>query len=929
MIITQFGTPSAYVRLWLLPLLACLSSANAAPQGHVVSGEVIEEIIVVGSHIPQVDETGLAPVLVLDRQAIENTASMYLGDVLQQLPFDNNGTFNDRDPLSSALGGSGISLRGLGANSVLVLINGRRATSYGFSLQPGNGSLVAFVDLNSIPVAAVERVEVLKDGASASYGSGAIAGVVNIVLRDRFSGGELQMRIGEADQSGAEERGFSGIFGWVGEHSNIELIASYSERNPLAWSDRGISESANHEFQGGLDLRDIAASNFLTDVGVSAFGADCENRNESSDDGSFEEVERGICLYNPNQAIVQPSVKRAGATVMANYAFSAALNLHLEGSYLDSKLKGKLEPTELNGATFPAQNPWSPFGEDALTYYQFTETGPRINDVTTDNYRAVLVLEGQRGEWNGEIGGLYHRADSENHSEGQLHAATIHAALQGVDLNGDGVIQDNEYLNLFSPVSHPNSPELIDSLLISTYRKSTTELASAFAQIVGPLLTLPAGELIVAFGVDHSYESLDDRSDPLSVGAQLAALEPPDRYFGLRVDQPFDQIDPLEHIDVWDVPGFQTVAPSGAPLSKGDRNRSAIYAEFQIPVLDKLQLQAALRYDQIDDLDSELSPHIALRYQPVDKHALRASWGKGFRAPSLAELHIGPSSQVQASWDPEVCPEPGFLIPELAGGCVVKSFLTVSHGNQELQSETSESWSIGITSNFTDRLSTALDCWRVTVDDRIIALGPERILRHEQTLGPGFLVRLAPDPFQEAAGISGYTDQINDPYINAASQKVKGCDLEMNAGVQTERYGEFGAQMIGTHMASNKLQILPEIPSEQLAGTFGYPEKRVNLNLFWHRQDWRANLQGRYTDSFDRAFGSGSVDSHTEWDARLSFSGISGFDFTLGIENLFDKTPPSAFGLQGFPHQYYDMRGRFFYAQVSVNLSELGSSPTD
>jgi iron complex outermembrane recepter protein len=882
--------------------------------------EELEVVRVIGTHIPQLDEAGLAPVLVLDREDIERTGSIFLSEVLQQLPIDNAGTFNDRDPLAAALGGSGISLRGLGASSVLILVNDRRAATYGFPQRPGDGSLVSFVDLNNVPVAAVERVEILSDTASAIYGSEAIAGVVNIVLRDRFSGVQLQARAGEADENGAEERAVNGIFGWVGDTGNIELIASYSKRDPVAWKDRHISASANHEADGGADQRDLAGTNFLIDVGLGSFGADCKARNASA----FEALPEGVCLYNPNQAIVQPNVERSGATVIANHLVGTTVNAHVELSYLNGSLKGSVEPVELNGATFPSASPWNPFDQDALSYYQFTETGPRVNDVDTDNYRAVSTFEGRLGPWDWEVGGLYSRADVSNHSQGQVSADSVQAALNGVDVNGDGILQVDEYLNLFSPVSNPNSAALIDSLRVSSYRKSRSELASVFANAVSSPFVLPAGALRVALGADHTYESLDDRSDPLSVGSQLAALEPPERYFGMRVDEPFDQIDPYAYIGVWDLPDFQTIAPSGAPLANGDRARNGVYAEALVPVTRRLEIQAAVRYDAIQGLDSEVSPRVAVRFEPFGGHALRASWGRGFRAPSLAELYVGPSSRVQASWDPELCPEPGFLLP-IAGGCLVKSFLTIQQGNDDLKSETSESWSIGVTSRPFEAVSGAVDCWRVEIDDRIIALGPERILRYEQALQESFVVRRPPEPWQAAVGISGFVDLINDRYTNAASQKVSGCDVEIDTHVDSEALGQLGAQFVATHMASNKFQAAPGAKSEQLAGTFGFPENRANLNLFWQRRSWGGSVRGRYISSFDHVSGVGNVDSHLEWDAQLSFSGLRGYEFTLGIENLLDEEPPSAFGLQGFPQQYYDMRGRFLYVQARITFPGRGA----
>ncbi len=184
----------------------------------------VEQLVVIGSRLAATDIRGLLPVLVMDRQAIERSGVNTVAEVMQQLPMGNAGSFSDRDSLSSALGGSGVSFRGLGANAVLVLVNGRRVVNYGFAHR--TDTLVSFVDLNSIPLAAVERIEFLKDGATALYGSDAMAGVINVVLRENVSGVELQARVGVAEDEGAEERTLNGLFGWVGDRTSAELLVT-------------------------------------------------------------------------------------------------------------------------------------------------------------------------------------------------------------------------------------------------------------------------------------------------------------------------------------------------------------------------------------------------------------------------------------------------------------------------------------------------------------------------------------------------------------------------------------------------------------------------------------------------------------------------------------------------------------------------------
>jgi iron complex outermembrane receptor protein len=343
-------------------------------------------------------------------------------------------------------------------------------------------------------------------------------------------------------------------------------------------------------------------------------------------------------------------------------------------------------------------------------------------------------------------------------------------------------------------------------------------------------------------------------------------------------------------------------------------------------VLSSLELQAALRYEDIKDFGEDVSPKLALRFDRGQRVRARASWGKSFRAPSPGEMYLGPSAKLQASWDPKRCPvSPGWVNSESAGGCVTSQFVTTIFGNPDLDSEKSESVSVGIEVDVSDRHDASLDCWKVDVRDKILTAQTAWIIRHEDDLPPGTIIR--EDHMHDWDIADGSTNPmimgINVLPLNFGSQKVKGCDIELESGWDTPDGGLLQAQLLGTHMASNKLAFGPDDPLEELAGTYGYPENRANLNLFWNKNDWQVGLYGRWTDGFDDTVPGSTVASHTEWDTQVSYSGLRTATLTLGVENLFDKAPPYSVGNshpQGFPIQYYDMRGRFIYAQATLSF---------
>lgn len=890
---------------------------HAQVQGN--SPDAIETIEVVGSHIRGIDPERLLPVLVLSRPEIERTGAISVAEVLQQLPMNNAGAFNDRDALSSALGGTSISFRGLGANSVLILINGRRATNYGFSHATESGGLVSFVDLNNIPIAAVERIEILKDGASALYGSGAMAGVVNIVLRRGFTGTEIEARLGATTGGGAEEQAFSALFGWASPRTSVEFIATYTNREQLSWSDRAISDSANHEDQGGLDQRSYIAG---------SLGGECEERNTTDGTSGFVSLPTtGICLYDPNAETVVPSAERLGLMALLSHELTPDLTLLIEAGYLSSQAEGRRESVPWTGGVFPTSNPWNPFGQDVLADYRFSETGSRVDTIETDNTRVVVALEGEFGEWNWDFAALHHNAATEAHGEGYLSADRIEQALTGIDINGDGTLQQDEYWNLYSPASNPNSLALTDSLTVPTFRKSVTELTSYIYRMARDLFQLPAGNVTVAFGLEHRTESLDDHSDTRSIRSLLAATTISRDLLGFGVGIPRDQIDPYAHVDPVDFP-VGPLESTGSPTTHGTISQGAVFGEIKIPLHERLDLQAALRYDDIKDFGEDFSPKLAVRFKVSDRLRTRASWGRSFRAPSPGEMHLGPSAKLQASWDPKRCPAfPGWVIPEIAGGCVVSQFVTTTWGNPDLDSEEAETTSVGIEAEVSEGHEVSLDCWKTEVRNKILIAQTAWIIRHEDDLPSGTIIR---DPLQDwditdpdMTNTHGTIAQVNVLPLNFGKQEVKGCDVEFDSDWEIPDGSSLQAQLIGTHLASNKLAFGTDDPFEELAGTYGHPKNRANLNVSWYKNNWQVGVYGRWTDEFDDTVSGKTVTSHTEWDAQISYSGLRTTKLTLGIENLFDEAPPFSVGNlhpQGFPVQFYDMRGRFIYAQATISL---------
>lgn len=883
----------------------------------------IDEIVVIGTHIRQVDPDGPSAVIIIDRDALERTGAPTVSRALERLPFGNNGSFNDSDALSSAIGGSAISFRGLGANAVLVLINGRRVTPYGFSFV--SDTLVSFVDLNSIPVGAVDRIEVLKDGASAIYGSDAIAGVINIVLREDVSGFELEGRVGATADSGAGESGISAIYGYVGERVSAEIIATYSNRDQLFWRDREISKSADFTDLGGSDLRAFNSANFNIDGIWAAYGAECEERvGTNAGIQDFELRPDGQCTYNPNTAIAEPSVERIGLMSIINYEVRSDLLLHMEASYQDSELLNQTMPELHVGDLFPANNPWNPFPPSAFDTdpfgnlilpfdYAFIETGPAIAKVATETTRAVIALEGVLRNWMWELGVLYNKATTTQQTEsGYLSVDNINAALNGVDLDGDGSLQADEYWNLYSSASNPNSRELANTLQVSKFRESETELFSLDGLVTGKIISMPSGHLSGALGLEYRDDSLRDVSDQKSLAEQLANQTSP-LFWGIR----FDSVDEIEQINFQ----VQELDDSFSPTAIGSRTQYSLFGELQIPIFNNLDVQAALRYENYSDFGSETNPRIAVRYQPWSRLTLRGSWGRSFRAPSLAELYLSPSAEMFAAWDPMRCPDPTLVIPPFAA-CILESFEYVTEGNTDLKAEKAETLSAGFTAAIWNGLSMSANFWKIEHKDKIVSPGLDLLLNNEQTLSAGFIERNPPLPEDIALGFPGNIERVNNRFLNLAVNDVSGYDVDVTYDNELGGFGLLSSRLLWTRLESSKFAFNALDPLQETAGTYGHPKDRASLDTYLSTNNWQFGLFGRWTSGYEDPNREGDVASHIEWDAQVSNHSFDGVRLTLGVYNMFDQSPPFSVGTfnpQGFNTQFYSMRGRMIYGRVTIS----------
>ena len=543
------------------------------PTPALAQGDVqeVDRVVVTGTNITTSDSPPFVPESIFNREAVERSGSRSLGDFFQSLPQNGGPTFTENQNDSLAAGGAAVALRGLGPDATLVLVNGRRVAPYPFA----QGGITAFVDLNSLPLAAIQQIDILRDGASAIYGTDAIAGVVNVRFLQRFDGTLVSAGYGNTTDTDTSEYRGSVISGYSDESRGLELVvvADYYHREALFQTDRYFSRSIDQRRQGG--------SSFLSSVANPGTVFDPVTGNPlripANSDGTpaISELRPGRNRFDraPFQPLV-PETDRHGVSFRGKVRLLPAVNLFTEFAYRNIFTKQQLAPAPIEGdvenIAVPAANPFNPFGTDVVFRYRVTEAGPRRDEIETDVYRTVAGLTVQLpGRWELETALLYSATLTEDNTFNNLSRPAVLAAL--ADPN------PATSFNVFGAGDNVNNPSTIDSFRVTTTREGESRLFAADAKVNGPLFKLPAGDLLTAVGIEFRYEELQDRFDPFATAGGVIDLN--------------------------------------STAASGDREIAAVFGEFYAPIVSgemaipgihSLQAQFAFRGENYSDFGSTL-----------------------------------------------------------------------------------------------------------------------------------------------------------------------------------------------------------------------------------------------------------------------------------------------------------------------------------
>ncbi len=872
-------------------LAAAIAAAFGSNADHAAAqqAEALPDPIrieVTGSRIAHIDGETALPVQIIRRDEIDRgnwtTAAELLSYVSANLGGTNNAMSAGSLAAPGTIGLSSANLRGLGESRTLVLLNGRRLSNYAFA-----GSTV---DLSKIPLAAVDRVEILKDGASSIYGSDAVAGVINFITRKDFTGVAVTGQAGVTEQGGGNHYQATATAGWgdlTRDRFNVFVTVDWQKDTVLVASQRSFAATGYLPDEGIVNVGSATfpsnirrGNTFLNPVAATG----CEPPT------SIRVPDLPGCRYDAaSQLDLLPAQEQWNAIARATWEWSAGQQLFAEFVYSRNQLEIGQPPTpasrgNTNGVPvrYPAGGPYYPtdfanangLSGPIEVYFRTTEIGRRIATVDTDGERFVVGGLGRVAEWD------YNAAYLRSVNTADFGFSSGYLSTPGfLSVMGTGLV------NPFGPSGEAGLALMRGAQTVGTVRDAKGTLDLFDASFSRDVARLPAGPVSVAIGGEWRREHLTDEPSTVLANQEIINVVVP--------------IVPVE----------------------GSRTAGAVFAEINIPLMRGVELGASLRYDHYSDFGGTTNPKIAIRWQPVSSLLLRGTAGTGFLAPTLPNLFTPQSGAFVSNpllVDPVRCP-----VTHAPDDCGQGTFLFVQGGNPRLRPETSTQYSAGAVWEPTPGASLGVQWWRIDVANVINNYGPADAFLDYDRLAPDHIVRGPPDPAYP--GLPGPIVAVLGLYENVGNLSTSGVDVTIGARYTHPAAGTFRFSLNGTYIL-DYLFSPPGGSKIDLAGTGSYtavPRWRHYAEVAWQRGPWGASLaqlfQSGYSDQ-SLNLPPRDVGTYGLWNLQGVYSGFRDWSIAAGIRNLFDTAPPfsnqTRVAQVGYDPSYADPRGRTFYLRA-------------
>ncbi|MEC7663681.1 MAG: TonB-dependent receptor [Pseudomonadota bacterium] len=853
----------------LKPLAAAISSVGLATAlagpglvwAEEEAIEEVEEVVVTGSRIQRTENTQSRPVVTITGADLIASGAISVADALRDSALNSLGSFRESSG-NSAQSNAYVSLRGAGASRTLVLLNGRRAVG---SPSLGGGGIV---NLNMLPLETIDRIEIIPDGASAVYGSDAVAGVINVILKDEYEGFRMKARYGSRGRDDGEETGISLLTGASTERGSFVAGFEHDSRDPIFDADRKFTAASKNDANG-----DGVIQGYQETVGISIYGYTLLNPNYNGlaydpDDndtwrfhpgancsesdgfqgpmqyfGSGQYCGYAYALVSANRA----SLDRTNAWISADYELTDNTEVFFDLVWTEVDSFGRYAPPAAPGPVIPGDprnqiiSPTNGVTQATDGYFRWTDIGFRDNNVQ-DTF--IDINAGAKGTLSDNVSWEAYATVSKYKS---ASIGQYYLSYAGLDVNINDEVDDFD--------------EFVANMKHTTLNDDQQTMKKFFVGAQWDMFDM-------AGGTASSYFALEQFE------VNYAAL-----------------------VDAQSEAGL--VGGSAGNSAKGNRSVTAFAAETILPVTDWMEIDAAVRYDQYSDVGSAVTPRVGVTAQipQVPALTLRASYGEGFRAPDLSDLFGATAFSASGGIDYYGCQIQGIDLSE----CPSQQFNTYIGSNPNLDPEKSSSMSFGIEYDITDTWQAALTYFKLELEDTISLTGAQDQLDVDFQTGGN-------NPLVQRIGSS--VIRIDAGFQNAVVPLERdGIDLNVNGLIETG-YGSFTVGGEISHYLTYDEEVSYGTGDlTNAAGTLGFTKWMATALVGWSMNDYSASLSWRYVGASESNV---SDEEYPQWDtfnARVGYSMGEKGSINLAVRNLFDRDPLLRDG-QMANEYLYDLTGR-------------------
>lgn len=848
-------------------------SSTAMAQDEIKS-EGIQKIVVTGSSLKRIDAEGAAAVIFVNRVDIERSGASSVVELLQTMA-GTTSSFDGSNSNSFAQGAAAVSLRGLGEKNVLVLLNGRRLANYGFA----QGIDSTFFDLNSLPLSVLERVEVLRDGASAIYGSDAVAGVINFITRKNYQGVEVNSRLA-MNQARDGQEGTVGITAGFGnlatDKQNVLFSLDIFKSRPTLDGKHALTKSDDFRRFGGIDGRSIS----LNPGSFYRFDEAAHREAMPGCLGTIGVDNRGDQYCYTDTAPTRGGVEKNRVSFAALY--TRTLNEHMElfaetgFSRNNTKYdRGFLGINAYNHYIYPGDAAYKDTlngidnGGRLLAFRSVYEAGRQQSQVDSDSGRMLLGLRGESNGWDFESAFGYSQNKVRTSDKGLLISKIDDAYTNGG----------------YDPFKQQNSAADVAALITPYSANATSKLSSWDAKMSKEnLFSLPAGNVGFAAGVSILREKAVNTPDPLTIQNKIEDI--------------------------------------GGTGSIGQRTVKSIYAELAVPIIKHLDAQVAVRHDRYSDFGGTTNPKLALTYRAMDSLLFRGSATTSFKAPTLPQLYLDPSKAYPGDGirDTIRCIPLGYV----GSDCAYYPELKVV-SNPNLKPEKSKNFSAGMVFEPIKNYSISIDYYKILQRDTIASLDLQYIVDHEFS-DPKYAALIERNPRNPALELkypglhNGRLFRITDPYDNVGRTETDGVDVILKGVFSVGQFGRINLQDDFNTILSLKQSDVPGSALEERVGGRYNPKWRNTASVAWSNGAWNTQLKfntnAGFVDSgyvFRADATTGHLPTTTSTDLVIGYTGIKDATINFGIRNLLDRTPRFSVDNGGFMDS---TSGRYIFGSV-------------